>query len=301
MSDPAKLLTADDRDRVAALQWYARTVVEGINVGIHRSPNKGVSVEFKEHRPYVRGDEVRAIDWKLFGKTDRLYIRQYEEETNLRVTLLMDQSGSMKYAGARSPGLSKHDYGVRLAACLAYLFTSQHDAVGLATFDTELRGYIPPRSRASHLHGLMTQLASGVCGGETRLASVLEKLAVKIGRRGVLFLISDGFDSVPELLKSLAMLRQAPNEIVFFQVWHPDEFDFPFSTRTQFRSLEKAGYERVVDPFAFRAQYQKNLANFRTALEEGCKQSRISLVTCTTSQSHSEVLTQFLSQRGATG
>lgn len=301
MSDPAKLLTADDRDRVAALQWYARTVVEGINVGIHRSPNKGVSVEFKEHRPYVRGDEVRAIDWKLFGKTDRLYIRQYEEETNLRVTLLMDQSGSMKYAGARSPGLSKHDYGVRLAACLAYLFTSQHDAVGLATFDTELRGYIPPRSRASHLHGLMTQLASGACGGETRLASVLEKLAVKIGRRGVLFLISDGFDSVPELLKSLAMLRQAPNEIVFFQVWHPDEFDFPFSTRTQFRSLEKAGYERVVDPFAFRAQYQKNLANFRTALEEGCKQSRISLVTCTTSQSHSEVLTQFLSQRGATG
>lgn len=301
MSDPAKLLTADDRDRVAALQWYARTVVEGINVGMHRSPNKGVSVEFKEHRPYVRGDEVRAIDWKLFGKTDRLYIRQYEEETNLRVTLLMDQSGSMKYAGARSPGLSKHDYGVRLAACLAYLFTSQHDAVGLATFDTELRGYIPPRSRASHLHGLMTQLASGVCGGETRLASVLEKLAVKIGRRGVLFLISDGFDSVPELLKSLAMLRQAPNEIVFFQVWHPDEFDFPFSTRTQFRSLEKAGYERVVDPFAFRAQYQKNLANFRTALEEGCKQSRISLVTCTTSQSHSEVLTQFLSQRGETG
>lgn len=301
MSDPAKLLTADDRDRVAALQWYARTVVEGINVGMHRSPNKGVSVEFKEHRPYVRGDEVRSIDWKLFGKTDRLYIRQYEEETNLRATILMDQSGSMKYAGARTPGLSKHEFGVRLAACLAYLFTAQHDAVGLATFDTELRGYVPPRSRASHLHGLVTQLAGGECGGETRLASVLEKLAVKIGRRGVAFLISDGFDDVTALLKSLALLRQAPNEIVFFQIWHPDELDFPFSTRTQFRSLEKPGHERIVDPFAFKAQYQKNLAQFRSALEEGCKQSRISLVTCTTSQSHSEVLTQFVSQRGVSG
>jgi uncharacterized protein (DUF58 family) len=197
--------------------------------------------------------------------------------------------------------MSKHEFGVRLAACLAYLFSAQHDAVGLATFDTDIRGYIPPRSRASHLHGLITQLAQGTCGGETHLAKVLEKLAAKIGRRGVAFLISDGFDNVTELLKSLALLRQAPNEIVFFQVWHPDELDFPFSTRTQFRSLEKAGHERIVDPFAFKAQYQKNLTQFRTALEAGCKQSRVSLVTCTTSQSHSQVLTQFLSQRGVGG
>jgi uncharacterized protein (DUF58 family) len=300
MSDPAKLLTAEDRDRVASLQWYARTVVEGINVGMHRSPNKGVSVEFKEHRPYVRGDEVRSIDWKLFGKTDRLYIRQFEEETNLRATLLVDQSGSMKYAGARTPGLSKHEFGVRLAACLAYLFTAQHDAVGLATFDTDLRGYIPPRSRASHLHGLITQLAGTACGGETNLSAVIEKLAVKVGRRGVAFLISDGFDDVKSLLRSLMLLRQAPNEIVFFQIWHPDELDFPFSTRTQFRSLEKSNQERIVDPFAFRAQYQKNLERFRRELAEGCKQNRISLVPCITTQSHSEVLTQFLSQRGTT-
>lgn len=298
MSDPAKLLTAEDRDRVASLQWYARTVVEGINVGMHRSPNKGVSVEFKEHRPYVRGDEVRSIDWKLFGKTDRLYIRQFEEETNLRATLLVDQSGSMKYAGARTPGLSKHEFGVRLAACLAYLFTAQHDAVGLATFDTDLRGYIPPRSRASHLHGLITQLAGTACGGETNLSAVIEKLAVKVGRRGVAFLISDGFDDVKSLLRSLMLLRQAPNEIVFFQIWHPDELDFPFSTRTQFRSLEKSNQERIVDPFAFRAQYQKNLERFRSELVDGCKQNRISLVPCITTQSHSEVLTQFLSQRG---
>ena len=298
MSDPAKLLTAEDRDRVAALQWYARTVVEGINVGLHRSPNKGVSVEFKEHRPYVRGDEVRSIDWKLFGKTDRLYIRQFEEETNLRATLLVDQSGSMKYAGARTPGLSKHEFGVRLAACLAYLFTAQHDAVGLATFDTDLRGYIPPRSRASHLHGLITQLSGTACGGETNLSAVIEKLAVKVGRRGVAFLISDGFDDVKSLLRSLMLLRQAPNEIVFFQIWHPDELDFPFSTRTQFRSLEKSNQERIVDPFAFRAQYQKSLERFRSELVDGCKQNRISLVPCITTQSHSEVLTQFLSQRG---
>lgn len=298
MSESPHLLTPLDRDRVASLQWYAQNVVEGLNVGLHRSAEKGASVEFKEHRPYVRGDEIRAIDWKLFGKTDRFYIRQYEEETNLGATLLVDQSGSMKYSGARTAGVSKHLFGVRLAACLAYLFTSQHDAVGLATFDTQLRQYIPPRSRPSHLHALLNELATAECGGETNLSAVLDRFAVKIGRRGVLFLISDGFDDPAALLRSLSVLRQAPNEIVFFQVYHPDELNFPFSTRTQFRSLEQSSHRRIVDPFAFRAQYQKNLQQFRTALVEGCKQHRITLVECSSDQSHSEVLTRFLSQRG---
>ncbi|MBL8889938.1 MAG: DUF58 domain-containing protein [Planctomycetaceae bacterium] len=299
MSAPQPLLSSDDRDKVAALQWYAKSVMEGLNVGQHRSPHKGVSVEFKEHRPYVRGDEVRSIDWKLFGKTDRLYIRQFEEETNLRATLLVDQSGSMKYAGARRPGPSKHQFAIRLAASLAYLFTAQHDAVGLATFDTKLRAYLPARSRPSHLHELMVQLATAECGGETKLAPVVETLAGKISRRGVVFLISDGFDDASSLLRSLQRIRQAPNEIVFFQVWHPDELDFPFSTRTQFRSLENTSHERLVDPHAFRVQYQRNLQRFRSELEEGCKQSRISLVSCTTADSHVAVLAHFLQQRGA--
>lgn len=298
MSNSSKFLSAEDRDRIAALQWYARTVVEGMNVGMHRSPNKGVSVEFKEHRPYVRGDEVRLIDWKLFGKTDRFYIRQFEEETNLRVTLLVDQSGSMKYSGARTPGVSKHQFATKLAAALAYLFAAQHDAIGVATFDTQLRAYMPPRSRPSHLHALLVQLATAECGGETKLASVIESLAGKIGRRGVVFLISDGFDQADSLLKTLQRIRQVPNEVVFFQIWHPDELDFPFSTRTQFRSLETAGHERLLDPYAFRSQYMKNLEKFQATLKEGCKANRISLVTCTTEQSPAEILAQFIAQRG---
>lgn len=299
MAAPQALISSDDRDKVAALQWYAKSVMEGLNVGMHRSPHKGVSVEFKEHRPYVRGDEVRTIDWKLFGKTDRFYIRQFEEETNLRVTLLVDQSGSMKYAGSRVLGLSKHQFAVRLAASLAYLFTGQHDAVGVATFDTKLRTYVPPRSRPAHLYQLMVQLATAECGGETQLAPVIETLAAKIGRRSVVFLISDGFDKAGSLLRSLQRLRQAPNEVVFLQVWHPDELDFPFSTRTQFRSLENPTHERIVDPYNFRAQYQRNLERFRAELEEGCKQSRISLVPCTTTESHVAILARFLQQRGA--
>jgi len=204
----------------------------------------------------------------------------------------------MKYSGARNPGLSKHQFGVKLAACLAYLFAGQHDAVGVATFDTQLRTYIPPRSRPSHLHGLLSQLVVADCGGETKLAPVIESLAGKIGRRGVVFLISDGFDQVTSLLRSLVLLRQSQNEVVFFQIWHPDELSFPFSTRTQFKSLEKTGHERIVDPFAFRKQYLKNLQEFQTALSEGCKQNRISLVSCTTEQSHADVLAKFLAQRG---
>lgn len=298
MSDSRQILSADDRDKVASLQWYAKSVMEGLNVGMHRSPHKGVSVEFKEHRQYVRGDEVRSIDWKLFGKTDRLYIRQYEEETNLKATLLVDQSGSMKYAGSRTPGISKHQFAVRLAASIAYLFTGQHDAVGVATFDTRLRTYVPPRSRPTHLHNIMVQLANAECGGETKLGPVIESLAGKLGRRGVTFLISDGFDQAADILRGLQLIRQAPNEVVFFQIWHPDELDFPFSTRTQFRSLENSSHERIVDPYNFRAQYQRNLEKFRTELEEGCKQSRISFVPCTTAESHVEILARFINQRG---
>ena len=298
MLERASSLSPEDRDRLSQLQWHARTAVEGLHLGIHPSPLKGTSVEFKEHRPYVRGDEVRSIDWKLFGKTDRLYIRQYEEETNLRASLLLDQSGSMGYSGARQQGTSKHEFACRLAASLGYLFASQHDAVGLTTFDTSVKTHLPPRSRPAHLHALMELLATSRCGGETSLASVIESTLPKLGRRGVVFLISDGFDQVDALLRALAMVRQLPHEVVFFQVWHPDELDFPFSTRTRFRSLESPQRERIVDPLAFRAQYQKNLSDFRSQLEQGCKRQRVALVPCTTQETPSDVLAKFLAERG---
>src|ERR1700761_2236879 len=187
--------------KIANLQIFARQVVEGFCSGLHRSPHKGFSVEFKQHRPYVPGDEIRHIDWRVFGRSDRFYIREYEEETTLRATLLLDRSGSMAYG---RDGFTKFDYATRLAACLAYLMLGQQDSVGMVTFDTEVRRYIPPRSRVSHLRVLIDELQAGQPGGETEIGRVFHDLVPKLHRRGLLVIISDLFGDVTSLLKALA-------------------------------------------------------------------------------------------------
>lgn len=292
------LLSAGDRDKLARLQLYARQVVEGVTVGMHRSPHKGFSVAFKEHRPYVRGDETRLIDWKLFGKTDRLYIRQYEEETNLRCTLLVDQSGSMAYGGGRSPKVSKHEFAVRLAACLAYMLVGQQDAVGLATFDTAPRQYIPPRSKPSHLRSLLGTLATSAPTGETAISEVLTQLVPKIRRRGLLVLISDCFDEVDNLMRALSHFRHARNDVIVFQIWDRDELEFPFRGRTQFRSLELASHMRLLDSSLLRKSYLENLERFRTSLSSGCSKQKIDLISCTTDEPHASLLAAYLAARG---
>src|SRR3954464_8345128 len=166
MSLITSFLTKPDLQRISRLQIFARQVVEGFCSGLHRSPHKGFSVEFKQHRQYVPGDEIRHIDWRVFGRSDRFYIREYEEETNLRATVLLDCSGSMRYG---RDGLTKYHYATRLAASLAYLMVGQQDSVGLVTFDTKIRKYIPPRSRVSHLRVLIDELQRSEPGGETEL------------------------------------------------------------------------------------------------------------------------------------
>lgn len=295
MSVPSDLFTADDRDRVARMQWYAKGIVEGLTVGMHRSPHKGASIEFKEHRAYVRGDEIRLIDWKLFGKTDRLYIKQFEDETNLRATLVIDQSSSMAFRG-RDSQVTKHQYALGLAACLGHLFVGQQDAVGLATFDSQIRDTLPPRSTPSHLHSLFEHIANSTCSGETAIGDVLRQLAPQVRRRGVVILISDCFDDVPSLVKSLGVLRQLGNEVVVFQIWDPDELTFPFRKRTQFEALESSHGTKMLDPGQVRKIYLQNLKNYRKELEDGCARQRISLVACDTSQTHSKLLSQFISR-----
>jgi len=172
------ILTPQDIQTIGSLEIVARLVVEGFCTGLHRSPHKGFSVEFRQHRSYVPGDEIRHIDWKVFGKTDRFYIREYEEETNLRATILLDKSGSMAYG---SSGVTKFDYAVRLAACLSHLMLRQADGVGLMTFDQQMDKYIPPRyipprSRASHLKILLDTLQQSQPGGETELGKVFHDL-----------------------------------------------------------------------------------------------------------------------------
>ena len=291
-------LRPNDIAKVSALQLLAKDVVEGVTGGIHRSKHIGASIDFKEHRPYVHGDEVRSIDWKLFGKTDRLYIRQYEDETNLRATLAVDQSGSMNYVGSRANQLSKHDYAIRLASCLAYLLISQQDSIGLATFDTSIRATIPPKSRPNHLRLVLESLAASKCQNETDLGAVLHQLLSVCRKRGLLFLISDGFGKTESLFKSLSMLRANNQEIVFFQILDDDEIDFPFQNRTMFRSLEARDQQQLVDPLSLRRNYLNNFQIHQDAIQAACRQNRIDWIPVRTSESFSAVLATYLSHRG---
>lgn len=291
------VLSAQDIGKFTNLQVLAREVVEGFCTGLHRSPHKGFSVEFKEHRQYVPGDEIRKIDWKLYGKTDRLFIREYEEETNLRATILLDSSGSMKYAGSRSGGLSKHDFAVRTAACLSYLLLQQQDSVGLVTFDTRVRSYVPPRARPKHLHAIIDQLGKTQPGSETSLGDVFQEMVSRIQRRGLVIIISDLFGDVEHLLKALAHFRHARHEMLIFQIWDPDELDFPFRQWTQFASLETVGREHLVDPAQIRQAYLEKLELFRDQLNKGCSRHRINLVPMRTDQPYSDVLAAYLGMR----
>ena len=290
------LIDAREQDAVSQLQFFARGVVEGLTTGRHRSPHKGSSVEFKEHRQYVRGDEIRSIDWKLFGKTDRLFIRQYEEETNLRAMLLIDQSGSMGYAGSRSSGLSKHDFAVKLAACLATLLIRQQDAVGLVTLDTEVRATLPARSNPGHLRLLCQALVDSRPGGETSLGTALKQTVGKLRGRGLIALFSDGFDSIESLMATLKYFRHQGHEVIVFRIWDPDEVDFPFRSRTQFRSLENAR-QHIVDPIPLRKAYLRRAEEFQRQLETETAKERIELVACTSDQTCGEVLGDLLARR----
>ena len=299
MSQVSELLKPADLQKISNLQIFARQVVEGFCTGLHRSPHKGFSVEFKQHRQYVPGDEIRHIDWRVFGRSDRFYIREYEEETNLRATLLLDLSGSMDYGGAG--GVSKYQYAVRLAACLAYLMLGQQDSVGMVTFDTKVRRYIPPRSRVSHLHVLMDELQKSKPGGETALSDVFHDLVPKLHRRGLLVIISDLFGDVSELLRALAHFRHAHHEILIFQIWDRDELDFPFKSWTQFESLETAGSKHLLDPALLREAYLENLAKFRDELTRGCSRHKIDLVPFVTDQPYADALSAYLSRRRGRG
>lgn len=288
------ILTPLDLQKIGNLQVLARMVVEGFCSGLHTSPHKGFSVEFREHRQYVQGDEIRRLDWKVFAKTDRLYIREYEEETNLRATLVVDASASMAYEGT---GVSKFNYAVRLAACMAYLMLRQQDSVGLVTFDQKMRQHIPPRSLPSHLSVLMDALQTTKTGGETDLGGVFHQLVPKIHRRGLLIVISDCFGNVPDLLKAMAHLRHARHEVIIFQIWDRDELDFPFKQWMRFDSMEQADDKRLIDPVALRETYMENLARFREDLTKGCHRHRIDLVPLVTDMPYADALAQYLARR----
>ena len=240
MATVTDYLDPKDLSKLANHQVLARRVVEGFCSGLHRSPHKGFSVEFKQHRQYVPGDEIRHLDWKVYGKSDRFYIREYEEETNLRCNVLLDASGSMAYEGTRSEGLSKLRYASRLAACLSYMMLKQTDSVGLVTFDTKARKILPPRGRAAHVRNIIDLLEETTPGGETELGSVFHELNPQTQTPRIVILISDCFGDLDSVMKGLAHFRHAKHGVLIFQIWDPDELDFPFKQWTRFDCLEDA-------------------------------------------------------------
>lgn len=295
MAQAPSILHADEIASLASLQLYARTVVEGFTSGHHASPHKGLSVEFRQHRPYVQGDDIRRLDWKIYGRADRFYIREYDEETNLRATLLMDASASMTYRG--SGGISKFDYARKLAASLAYLLTSQQDAVGLVTFDVKLRTIIPSRTRISHLQHLLDTLVQTEPGGETSLAPVLESLAQRLSKRGLLVLISDLFDDADALLKAMGVLRRQGHEIIVMQLWDRDELEFPFGQLARFENLENTQDALQMDPRAIRQRYLALREEFEQRLREGLRKHQIDHLSLRTDEPHHQALRKYLALR----
>ncbi len=296
MAKVTEFLAPGDLAKIANHQMLARQVVEGFCSGLHRSPHKGFSVEFKQHRQYVPGDEIRHLDWKVYGKSDRFYIREYEEETNLRCNLLVDTSGSMAYQGEQAVH-TKLDYATRLAACIAYLMLQQVDSAGLVTFDDRVRKVLPPRSRPAHLHQIVEYLSDLEPGGETELGQVFQELVPKIERRGMVIIISDCFGDVGQLLKALARLRHARHEIIIFQIWDREELEFPFKQWTRFDCLEEPNHRHMIDPAHLRASYMENLEKYRADLKRGCHRHRIDLVPLTTDQPYAEALSYFFAKR----
>ena len=241
--------------RLGTLELKARTIVEGFLSGLHRSPFKGFSVEFAEYRQYMPGDDLATIDWKVFARSDRYYVKKFEEETNLDCHLMLDVSGSMAYG---SHGMTKFEYGACLAASLGYLMNRQRDAVGLTAFDDHVVQMLPASARAGHLRSLLITLQRLSPGRETDLSRPLHQLADSLGKRGMVVLISDLLDDPDAVIRGLKHFQYRGTDVIVFQVLDPDEIDFPFERATRFEDLETTE-EVMAVPAVVRDHYIKEI------------------------------------------
>jgi uncharacterized protein (DUF58 family) len=277
------------------LELRARRIVEGYVAGLHRSPYQGFSNEFAEHREYTPGDDLRYVDWKVFGKTDKVYLKQFEEETNLICYLLLDTSESMRYQGPSAP-LSKLAYAQCAAAALAYLVLHQHDSAGLVTFDQEIRQLIRPSSSPRQLKQLLGVMEQTVAGRKTRTGPIFHDLAERLNRRGIVVVLSDLFDDVDSLLAGLKHFRHRRHDVIVLHVLDPAEIDFPFQHVTMFKGLEALG-EVVTEPRSLRSADQQEVQTFLKHVRTGCRGQQIDYLMVRTDQPLDVVLSAFLSAR----
>ena len=275
------------------MKLRARLVVEGYLIGHHKSPYHGFSVEFAEHRAYGHGDEVRHIDWKLFGKTDRYYVKRFEEETNVRSYILLDKSQSMSFS---SGSITKLAYGSYLSAALSYLMLNQKDAMGLVLFDEKIKKFIPPRAKTSHSNIIMSALEKIKAGNDTQIRPVLNSMADRIRKRGLVILISDLLDDPEQVLMGLNNFKYNKQEVIVFHLVDRKEYDFDFTDRTQFNDME-TGATITTDPWHIRSAYKDQIDESIKNYRQGCRNLKIDYVQIFTDQPLDIALNQYLNKR----
>jgi uncharacterized protein (DUF58 family) len=293
MRDSRRFLHPEAIKRIARLDLRARHVVEGFLSGLHRSPYYGQSIEFRQHREYTYGDDLRYVDWKVWAKQDRYYVKQFEQDTNLRCMLLCDVSGSMRYGRG---AMSKYEYGCTIAASLAYLLLRQQDAVGCLAFDDAVRMAVPLRTKRNHLDAILQVLELSDPREKTNLGPILRNAAESCPRRGLMVLISDLLADRDGLLRGLKLLRSRGHDVMVFHLLDDDELDFPFSGPTQFEGLESPEQLRC-NPRALREGYLAALNAYLDEVRRGCSRHDVDYAMLRTSQPLDAALAAYLSNR----
>ncbi len=291
--DYRRFLRPEALTRISRLEVKARHIVEGFLSGLHRSPYFGQSVEFVQHREYVQGDDTRRIDWKVWSKTDKYYIKQYEEDTNLRTTLVVDLSESMLFSSGPE---TKYEYGCTIAASLAYLLLRQQDAVGLVAFDDEVRTQLPPRSKQNHLHAILAALDSEDPQKKTSMFEILHQVAERERRKGMVVIISDLFVDRASLFRGLRLLRHRGHDVLILHVMDDQELDFEYSGTTKFEGMEEMG-DLICDPRSLREGYQAAVTAFLEELRRYCARNVVDFQTIRTSENVDAALSHYLNHR----
>ena len=292
-----KYLNPEIISRIKNMQLRARLIVEGFISGLHRSPYHGFSVEFSDYRHYMPGDEIRHIDWKVYGKTDRFYIKQFEEETNLKAYLLLDISGSMGYTSHK---ITKLEYASYLAAALSYLMIEQRDAVGLVSFDEKIRKYLSPRSIRSYQSQILKELDLIKCAHKTDTASPFHEMAERIHRRSLIIVLSDLLDDPEKVISGLKHFRHKHHEVIVFHILDPREIDFNFRRNALFKDLE-TGEKITTQPWHIRIDYRKLMKNFIENYKRQCRLNRIDYVLINTTMDFDRALMEYLLKRKRIG
>jgi len=292
-TDKRKYLQPEMVAVLNSMALRAKLVVEGYIIGQHRSPYHGFSVEFAEHRAYGPGDEIRHIDWRLFGKTERLYVKRYEEETNLRAHIILDTSRSMLY---KSGTVSKLNYANSLAASLSYLMINQQDAAGLIQFSNKIDTFIPPKSKPSHLNIILKQLDDNKTGKDTKIENVFHRMAERIDKRGIVILISDLLDDPEEVINGLKHFRHKHQEVIVFHILDRKELEFDFNSRTRFLDME-SGEEIITEPWHIRSNYTELISGLQKYYQKECRDSLIDYVPIFTDENLDKSITGYLNKR----